>query len=488
MSEHLSNQEEFPNFESQKSTLINLDNPVKNTRSKSKVNVIMPFTPNESPTSNTRSKSTWAVVKSPLVYLHDSPSKQSTIKKLHAKRRIITTDGQCSIKPIPVPFTNSLDDGVKVEPTDEPDVQGGNNVVKSSQKACNQVNVEEIVDNPDWDHFNSDNEESDFDEVLEAQIEKSNPNSLLYWKACSETNKFLYLCVAFRSSLDGWIKGCRPIVGLNGCFLKGKYRGVCLCAIGMDGNNGMFLLAIFICKNEDGESYNKFLELIAPELKKHPLPLTIMSDRASDYNRTIDELDKAANGGPPEPLLRLGAPFGFDLDLLGHKDASLIYPSLMMSKATQVLINKVDQNDHLDLEEGNRCLILCSGKAARYCLCMTLDKSFKLRAVCAAEDTLSVYLEYVYGGSIHKLLQEYGSFREPVMQNYTRQILSGLAYLHGRNTVHRDIKGANILVDPNGEIKLADFARLFGTKFELEEDGKIVPFHTKQHPRELEKS
>ncbi|KAL3630129.1 hypothetical protein CASFOL_023113 [Castilleja foliolosa] len=73
------------------------------------------------------------------------------------------------------------------------------------------------------------------------------------------------------------------------------------------------------------------------------------------------------------------------------------------------------------------------------------------------EERLSVYLEYVSGGSIHKLLQEYGSFGEPVIQNYTRQILSGLAYLHGRNTVHRDIKGANILVDPNGEVKLADF-------------------------------
>jgi len=53
------------------------------------------------------------------------------------------------------------------------------------------------------------------------------------------------------------------------------------------------------------------------------------------------------------------------------------------------------------------------------------------------EETLSVYLEYVSGGSIHKLLQEYGAFKEPVIQNYTRQIVSGLSYLHARNTVHR---------------------------------------------------
>ncbi|KAF3334135.1 mitogen-activated protein kinase kinase kinase YODA-like protein [Carex littledalei] len=74
-----------------------------------------------------------------------------------------------------------------------------------------------------------------------------------------------------------------------------------------------------------------------------------------------------------------------------------------------------------------------------------------------ADDALSVYLEYVSGGSIHKLLQEYGSFKEPVIRNYTAQILSGLSYLHSRNTVHRDIKGANILVDPCGDVKLADF-------------------------------
>jgi serine/threonine protein kinase len=62
---------------------------------------------------------------------------------------------------------------------------------------------------------------------------------------------------------------------------------------------------------------------------------------------------------------------------------------------------------------------------------------FVLHTTMQSNETLSVYLEYVSGGSIHKLLQEYGPFGEAVLRSYTAQILSGLAYLHGRNTVHR---------------------------------------------------
>jgi serine/threonine protein kinase len=36
-------------------------------------------------------------------------------------------------------------------------------------------------------------------------------------------------------------------------------------------------------------------------------------------------------------------------------------------------------------------------------------------------------------------------------------LLPGLAYLHAQRTVHRDVKGANLLVEKNGRIKLADF-------------------------------
>lgn len=53
------------------------------------------------------------------------------------------------------------------------------------------------------------------------------------------------------------------------------------------------------------------------------------------------------------------------------------------------------------------------------------------------DDKLYIYLEYVSGGSIYKLLQEYGQFGENAIRNYTQQILSGLAYLHAKNTVHR---------------------------------------------------
>eukprot|EP00249_Psilotum_nudum_P022750 c28631_g1_i2 orf=709-3417(-) len=72
-------------------------------------------------------------------------------------------------------------------------------------------------------------------------------------------------------------------------------------------------------------------------------------------------------------------------------------------------------------------------------------------------DNLYIYLELVSGGSIYRLVKEFKRLKEPVIQRYTRQILQGLHYLHSKNTVHRDIKGANILVDHDGRIKLADF-------------------------------
>ncbi|PWA88516.1 phosphorylase kinase, gamma catalytic subunit [Artemisia annua] len=74
------------------------------------------------------------------------------------------------------------------------------------------------------------------------------------------------------------------------------------------------------------------------------------------------------------------------------------------------------------------------------------------------EDRFYIYLEYVHPGSINKYVREHcGGMTESIVRNFTRHIVSGLAYLHSTKTIHRDIKGANLLVDANGVVKLADF-------------------------------
>lgn len=73
------------------------------------------------------------------------------------------------------------------------------------------------------------------------------------------------------------------------------------------------------------------------------------------------------------------------------------------------------------------------------------------------ESYLNIFLEYVPGGSVATLLRNYGAFEEELVRNWVRQILLGLNYLHERDVIHRDIKGANILVDNRGGIKISDF-------------------------------
>lgn len=72
------------------------------------------------------------------------------------------------------------------------------------------------------------------------------------------------------------------------------------------------------------------------------------------------------------------------------------------------------------------------------------------------KNSLYIFLEYVSGGSLASLLKRF-RLGEGTVRIYTRQILQGLKYLHEHEIVHRDIKGANILVSTSGVIKLADF-------------------------------
>ncbi|GLT47027.1 hypothetical protein SLA2020_207490 [Shorea laevis] len=87
------------------------------------------------------------------------------------------------------------------------------------------------------------------------------------------------------------------------------------------------------------------------------------------------------------------------------------------------------------------------------------------------DDHFYIYLELVHPGSLNKYIREHcGGITESIVRNFTRHILSGLAYLHSKKTIHRDIKGANLLVNASGVVKLADFGtakHLTGLSYEL---------------------
>ncbi|XP_037940801.1 mitogen-activated protein kinase kinase kinase kinase 5 isoform X6 [Teleopsis dalmanni] len=72
-------------------------------------------------------------------------------------------------------------------------------------------------------------------------------------------------------------------------------------------------------------------------------------------------------------------------------------------------------------------------------------------------DQLWICMEYCGGGSLQDIYQVTGPLTEQQIAYMCRETLKGLEYLHSRGKMHRDIKGANILLTENGDVKLADF-------------------------------
>lgn len=122
------------------------------------------------------------------------------------------------------------------------------------------------------------------------QILLSNPDSVAKWARYEHFNTFTSVCIAFKSSIDGFITGCRPLIGLDGCFLKGKFGGALLSMVALDGNNGIFPLAIYIGRGENFENWSKFLEIIQPYLSRHPMPLTMISDRQKGLVQALPQI------------------------------------------------------------------------------------------------------------------------------------------------------------------------------------------------------
>ena len=79
-----------------------------------------------------------------------------------------------------------------------------------------------------------------------------------------------------------------------------------------------------------------------------------------------------------------------------------------------------------------------------------------LRTAFTADDQLVMIMEYVEGVTLADRLEQ-GGFPLAESLNYIDQVLSALSYAHGKHIIHRDIKPGNMMLTPQGVVKLMDF-------------------------------
>jgi len=92
--------------------------------------------------------------------------------------------------------------------------------------------------------------------------------------------KFHRLYFSIAAMKRGFLTGCRPIIRLDGCFLKGPYKGQLMTPISRDANNNMYLVAFAVLETEVKDNWSWFLKTLLLDLGIPPAEgWTFISDR-----------------------------------------------------------------------------------------------------------------------------------------------------------------------------------------------------------------
>ncbi|KAK6160797.1 hypothetical protein DH2020_004178 [Rehmannia glutinosa] len=102
---------------------------------------------------------------------------------------------------------------------------------------------------------------------------------------------FQRLFVLYNAQNRGFIEGCRPIIGLDVCFLKGPFRGQLMAAVARDGNTQMYPLVFAVVESECKDSWSWFLFILTNAIGSvDEMGWSFISDRQKGLVEAFEQL------------------------------------------------------------------------------------------------------------------------------------------------------------------------------------------------------
>ncbi|XP_030472877.1 uncharacterized protein LOC115690608 isoform X1 [Syzygium oleosum] len=120
------------------------------------------------------------------------------------------------------------------------------------------------------------------------KIKETNPGSFASFTT-KEDSSFHRLFVSFHASISGFQQGCRPLLFLDSTVLNSKYQGMLLSATSIDGDDGIFPVAIAVVDDETEDNWHWFLQELKSAISTSQ-QITFVADFQNGLKKSLAEI------------------------------------------------------------------------------------------------------------------------------------------------------------------------------------------------------